>query len=482
MAPKFLFLSLRCSLVLPLLLVAELRGSDFQGSFCQQAVPSVLVDAASAGEKNSPPAKPSARANTPPTQAGTGEKMEQRLLKYAEQRAENAEQELKRFRETHEMSIRACSDATQRKQKEVEACQKQSENLRTMYNSLQGTKAELEKKVREFEAKQAVSATANEVEAYRSAAEKAHKKVVELEESQSQDRSQIDQLRKEKARHEAEASELRQRVRQLEQRTAGPDEKARSHSASSPGASPAPSQNIFSLSLMASTLRSIGQLYMALGDYIVSRVPVECWQKLAIMRLETETMAAPYVQTIKEKVWDPLAPSVTRGREFFWDTVYPLGVAAISKGMRFGWSLSDDFVPSVNGRIDAALEPVYKLHPEVEPLVPAGLADRIALIVFLVLVTHFIALLAFRWVLCPAMAFVCPCCCKRRHTKKRSKKYMPAQESGMGGMLNVPAGGAGTVANASRGKDTSSKKAAQQPTPTRPFALSGGEYNKRTKA
>ncbi|PHJ24099.1 transmembrane protein [Cystoisospora suis] len=469
------FLSIRCLLLLPAVLVAEVTDLDFQ-----QTVPFLPVSAASAEKPASPP-KAAARESTPPTQPGMGEKMEQRLLKYAEQRAENAEQELKRFRETHETSVRACSDATQRKQKEIEACQKQSENLRTMYNSLQGTKAELEKKLRELEAKQAVAATSNEVETYRNAAEKAQKKVLELEKSQSQDRSQIDQLRKEKARHEAEVTSLRERVRHLEQRSAEAAEREKSQSASSPGASA--NQNIFSLSLMTSTLQSIGQLYMALGDYTVSRVPAEFWQQLAMMRLEAETLAAPYLQTVREKVWEPVAPSVTRGREFFWDTVYPLGAAAVSKGMRFGWSLSDDFVPSVNGRIDAALEPVYKLHPEVEPLVPAGLADRIALIVFLVLVTHFIALLAFRWVLCPALAFVCPCCCKRRHSKKKSKKYMPAQESGMGGMLNVPGGGAGTVTSASRGKDTSSKKAAQQQaTPTRPFALSGGEYNKRTKA
>ncbi|PFH34257.1 hypothetical protein BESB_074090 [Besnoitia besnoiti] len=398
-------------------------------------------------------AKAATAAKPAETAKGDTESRQERMLKYAEQRAENAEAELKQFKETHETSVRACSEATQRKQKELEICQGQAESLRTMFNSSQSAKAEMEKKVRELEAKQAVASSEGndkKVETYRAAAEKAEKKAQELSQQQKALETQLEATLKEHDASKKEAAALLAQLRSLE--AAVEARKADAASAQQKAAV----HHIFSLASLKATLSSVGLLYMSVGEHLVAHVPQDVWDKLSLLRLEAATVAAPYVEMASEKVWQPLAPAVGLATNFFWTTVYPLAAAGVSRGLQGVASLTDDFVPSVNGRVDAALEPLFKTHPSVEALVPPHLADRLGLLVFLVGVTYFLALLTFRFFLCPILTCVCPCCCKRRSRKsKNAKKFQPAQSA--------------TVHKDRKGQPQS---------PARPFALSGADYKK----
>lgn len=400
--------------------------------------PLACVLLAEAAEAQAPAEKPKA---APKKTDSASESREARLLKYAEQRAENAEAELKKFRETHETSVRACTEATQRKQKAVEACEKQAESLRTMYNASQTAKADAEKKLRELEVKHAAATRAE------GSSEKLERENASLQQQLKQ--------------KEQETAEARSRVRALESEVAKLAAAKASLAAKARDAEAPKSSHIFTIQAMQETLGAIGHLYMAIAEHLVACVPQEMFDKFTTLKLEVATLAAPYVEMVNSKVYQPVAPALAKAQTFFETTLYPIAASGAAKGVRMVASLSDDLLPSVNARVDAALAPIFASHPRVEALVPPSIADRVALLLFLTVVTYFCALFAFRLLLCPVFACVCPCCCKRRHKKgKHSKKFTPAH---------------GASLHASLQKDK--KGLPPQESPTRPFAFAG-DYKK----
>ncbi|KEP66064.1 UNVERIFIED_CONTAM: hypothetical protein HHA_313080 [Hammondia hammondi] len=409
--------------------------------FAAAAETPARADAGKPGQ--GPQAENAAKAGVP--QAEKSESREARLLKYAEQRAENAEAELKKFREGHETSVRACTEATQRKQKEVEACQQQAESLRTMYNASQSAKADVEKKLRELEHKQA-AAVASEA-----TSEKLEREVAALKKGLGQKEQELGEKVKLLGEKEKVAADLAARVHALERDLKRVSEKV--------GEERKSSEHIFTIQEMRATLSSIGRLYMAIGEHLAACVPREVSEKLGTLKMEAETLAAPYLEVLNAKLFAPVAPTVEKAKLFLETTVYPAAASAAGKGVHMVTSLSDDLLPSVNSRVDAALAPLFASHPDVEALVPPGLGDRLALLLFLVIVTYVLALIAFRSVLCPVLACVCPCC-KRRHGKRRHKKFSPAGATAAGAKLSF---------NDRRGP---------QETPARPFAFAGGDYKK----
>ncbi|KFH09766.1 putative transmembrane protein [Toxoplasma gondii VAND] len=419
-------------------LAASRRSGDSLCLFAAAAETPTRADAGKPVEQRQ--AENSAKTTVPQTEKG--ESKEARLLKYAEQRAENAEAELKKFREVHETSVRACTEATQRKQKEVDACQQQAENLRTMYNASQSAKSDVEKKLRELEHKQAAASEAT--------SEKLEREVAALKNGLSQKAQELGEKVKLLGEKEKEAADLAARVRALERDLKHASEKV--------GEERKSSDHIFTIEEMRGTLLSIGRLYMAIGEHVVACIPREVSEKLGTVKLEVETLAAPYLEVLNAKLLAPVAPTLEKAKLFLETTVYPVAASAAGKGVQMVTSLSDDLLPSVNGRVDAALAPLFASHPDVEALIPPGLGDRLALLLFLVIVTYVLALLAFRTVLCRFFACVCPCC-KRRHGKRRHKKFTPA--------------GAAAASAQSSFKD----KRGPQETPARPFAFAG-DYKK----
>lgn len=390
-------------------------------------------------------ATPSAAASDA---AATEKNRSERLLKYAEQRAENAEEELKRFRQTHESSVRACSEASQRKQRELEKCQEQSESFRQMYNSLQVTKTSLEKEVHSL---QSQLATANAAAASKGAssdggaasddAAKLRAAMIKLEEK----------LQDMEDQHAIEISSLQGKLRQLmvqrellRQRKGGDE--------GDEGSGSYGERHIASLSAIKTLLVDVGKVYLVLGEQVLSLVPTTWWERAASMKMEVEVLTAPYTNAVYEKVFLPLTPYVESGKTFFFSHVYPLCAVVGRRAAGAAKTLSDDVLPTVNARLDAALQPIFAKHPDVEVLVPSGLGDRLAVFVFILLLTYFVALFSFRYVLFPFARLLLPfgsVCRKSRSTSSKRTRTAGATAAGAQQKRFIPSGAtaSGTAEN-----------------------------------
>lgn len=374
---------------------------------------------ATAEKKVQQAASPAATAEAPAAAAGAGDlDVCKKKLTYAEQRAENAENDLLSFRQKHEESLAACTSKLE-KQQQQQSCKEQTEALLKRLNEETKSKAEVETKLQQ------------------------------QMRQQEQDAAVAGDLRKEL---EATQKKLQQQEQQMQQQI------QRMHKAmeqqQKSDASKNPSGAIEKATGLASDL---GQIYLAVVDIAISTIPLSL--RDAVQQQATQAAGAATHQM--SKIYVHLEPYVETTKEFYYTYVHPQATAAVTWASSSANSAAAKAGAAANQHLDTALAAVYMHQPHLRPLIPSDLQGRLLLFVLLLVSAYLSGVLLLR---CGGM-LCCYCCRLRRRNKKTSKKLFAADRAAAATPGNKKEGAPRTFF---AGRETAQTP---QPVPPRPFDL-----------
>lgn len=304
----------------------------------------------------------------------------EKKLQYAEQRAENAENDLLSFRQKHEESMSSCNSSIQQQQHQQQY-KEQAETLKNRFNEEMQKKAELERELRQ--AQQQQQQEARTTADLRTELQQIQAKLQQQQQKEQQMQQQLQKLKK--------AIETEQQ----QKGTTGVIAKA------------------------SDVAADIGKIYLAAIETVVSSIPLSV--RDAVQHPAKAAAAAATEQF--NKVYVHLEPYAEKTKDMYQVYVHPNATAMATWATTTVKSIGAKAAEVANQQLDNFLNAVYVQQPHLRPLIPLDFQGRLLLLLLLI-VAAYMAGKILKW----CLEFLCSrfCRSRRRANKKNSKKVFAA--------------------------------------------------------
>lgn len=380
---------------------------------------------ASKGKEEAPasaavPAAAAAVSSSAPDGAAAGDLLIcQKKLGYAEQRAENAENDLLSFRQRHEESMSACNSKLQQQQQQQQY-KDQIETLKNRFNQEMQNKSDLERQLRQ------------------------------VQQQQQQEQQTAEDLRLELQQTQTKLQQQQQKEQQMEKQIEKL-KKAMQTEQQQKGAS----------GIVARTTdvaADIGKIYLAIIETVVSSVPLS-------LRDAAQYQAKAATAAVTEqfnKVYIHLEPYVEKTKDMYQVYVHPNAIALATWATTTGKNAGFKAAEVANHQLDGFLNAVYVHQPHLRPLIPMDFQGRLLLLLLLIGAAYIAGKILRR-----CFGLLCSCLCRSRsRAEKKSRKVFAADAAASGHNSKETATSRGYYGNT--GRDAAQTP---QPAPPRPFEL-----------